>query len=173
LCPIRAFYLCGIAQKNKKECLKALLEVIRKLNKKMLNHDLMLTTSIAYGYFKYEERIEFKGIEKNPIYGNAYVSAFLDSENGNPKIRPGQCRIVRESLPQDLIQFIEGEGIENNKKNDKTLRMIQKRDNDKNHFYFYWMVEESSKIKSFEKEYKDAYTLKYAGMLKALKGEKI
>ncbi len=153
---------------DKKECLKVLLKIIRELNRKMLNHDFMLTTSIAYGHFKYQKRIEFEGIEKNPIYGNAYVSAFLDNEKRKQKIQPGQCCIVRKNFPQDLIQSIEDK--ENN--NDEILRMIRKRDNDNNHFYFHWMREEPSEIKNFEKKYKDSYTLKYAGMLKALKGKR-
>ncbi len=153
---------------DKKECLKGLLKVVKEINKKMLEHDFMLTTSIAYGHFKYQERIEFEGIEKNPVYGNAYISAFLDNENGKPKIQPGQCRIIRKNLPQDLIQLIENR--KNN--NDEILRMIQKRNNDTNHFYFYWMVEEPSEIEKFEKEYNDSYNLKYAGMLKVLKRER-
>ena len=73
---------CGIlfvraCNDNKTESLKALLRVVRELNRKMLDDDFMLTTNIAYGHFKYQERIEFEGIEKNPIYGNAYVSAFF------------------------------------------------------------------------------------------------
>ena len=73
----------------------------------MREHDFMLTTSIAYGKFRYQERIEFEGIEKNPIYGNAYISAFLDNENGKPKIQPGQCRIIKENLPNDITSTIE------------------------------------------------------------------
>jgi len=151
---------------NKTVCLKALLDVVKKLNKKMLNHDFMLTTSIAYGDFRYQERIEFRGIGKNPIYGNAYLSAFLDNENGKPKIQPGQCRIVKENLPLNIIQ-----SIENNTADDGILRMIKKRSNDANHFYFYWMVNNQTEIDNFEKEFNDAYNLKYAGMLKALKRE--
>ena len=49
---------------NKITCLKAILRVVKELNKKMLDDDFMLTTSIAYGHFKYQERIEFEGIEK-------------------------------------------------------------------------------------------------------------
>ena len=150
------------------ECLKTLLKVIKEINKKMLEYDFMLTTSIAYGRFKYQERIEFEGIEKNPIYGNAYVSAFLDNENGKPEIQPGQCRIVKKNLPQHLVQFIERK----TKHGDEIIRMIRRRNKDNNHFYFYWMVKEPSEIEEFEKEYNDSYNLKYAGMLKALKGER-
>ena len=42
---------------------------IKELNKRMLKHDFMLTTSIAYGHFKYQERIEFIGIEKTQYMG--------------------------------------------------------------------------------------------------------
>ena len=150
---------CG----NKIECLKAVLRVVKELNKRMLDDDFMLTTSIAYGHFKYQERIEFEGIEKNPIYGNAYISAFLDNETGKPKIQPGQCRIVKQNLPDELIRSIEYSN------NDEILCMVKKRGNDKDHYYFYWMMETSEEIEQFEKEYTDAYNLKYAGMLKALK----
>lgn len=71
------------------ESLISLLTKIKRINKGMRESDFMLTTSIAYGKFRYQERIEFEGIEKNLIYGNAYVSAFLDNENGKPKIQPG------------------------------------------------------------------------------------
>jgi len=159
---------CGIlfvraCNDNKTESLKALLRVVRELNRKMLDDDFMLTTNIAYGHFKYQERIEFEGIEKNPIYGNAYVSAFFDNETGKPKIQPGQCRIVKQNLPDELIQSIE----DNN--NDEILCMVKKRSNDEGHYYFYWMVETPEEIKQFEKEYTDTYNIKFAGMLKALK----
>ena len=131
----------------------------------MRGNDFMLTTSIAYGKFRYQERIEFEGIEKNPIYGNAYVSAFLDNENGKPKIQPGQCRIVEENLPSDITRSIE------QSQNNDIFRMIRRREGDNKHYYYYWMVNDSHEIERFEQNYKDAYTLKYAGMLEALKGD--
>lgn len=151
---------------NTSESLKSLLMIIKRINERMREKDFMLTTSIAYGKFRYQERIEFKGIEKNPIYGNAYVSAFLDNENGKPEIRPGQCRIVRKNLPDNIIQ-----AIEQNQDND-IFRMIRKRGHNNKHFYYYWMVNNPLEIEIFEQNYKYAYNLKYAGMLKALKGNR-
>lgn len=148
------------------ESLKSLLVIIKRINERMREKDFMLTTSIAYGKFRYQERIEFEGIEKNPIYGNAYVSAFLDNENGKPEIQPGQCRIVRENLPSNITQV-----IEQNHDND-IFRMIRKRGRDNKHFYYYWMVNDPVEIERFEQDYKHAYNLKYAGMLKALKGNR-
>ncbi|MFC1927909.1 hypothetical protein ACFLW7_04970 [Chloroflexota bacterium] len=144
--------------------LMSLLMILKRINEGMRGSDFMLTTSIAYGEFRYQERIEFGGIEKNPIYGNAYVSALLDNENGKPRIQPGQCRIVEKNLPSEIARSIE------QSQNNHIFRMIKRREGDNRHYYYYWMVDHSHEVERFEQNYKDAYTLKYAGMLRALKG---
>ncbi len=149
---------------DKIECLKALLKVVKELNKKMLDHNVMLTTSIAYGRFKYQKRIEFVGIEKNPIYGNAYVSAYYDNEHGDPKIRQGECRIVKKNLPVDVEQGLA------ERRHDEILRMLEEREN---HYYFYWMIDNSNQIEEFKNEYDKAYYSRYKLLLKVLKGERI
>lgn len=149
--------------------LKSLLAVIARISKKMTERDFMLTTSIAYGRFRYQKRIEFPGIGKGPIYGDAYVSALLDNENGNPKTQPGQCRIVRKNLPDEVNNAIKHED------SDQIFRMIRERRGDNKHYYFYWMVNHPGQIKEFEeryKRYRGAYNLKFKGMLEALKGNR-
>jgi hypothetical protein len=141
---------------NQADDLHSILEVIRRINEIMIRNDFMLTTSIAYGNFKYQERIEFEGMEKNLIVGNAYLEAFLDNENGNPKIQPGQCRLIETNL-QDIL-------------NDERFRAVCKRSGNDKHYYYYWMVSTSHEIGRFENEYKDTYNLKYAGMLNVIKG---
>ena len=148
------------------ETLKSLLVIIKRINERMRENDFMLTTSIAYGKFRYQERIEFEGIEKNPIYGNAYVSAFLDNENGKPKIQSGQCRIVEKKLPNDITRTIE------QSQDNEIFRMIRKRQGDNKHYYYYWMVNDPIEIQRVEQHYKDANKLKYSRILKALKGDK-
>jgi hypothetical protein len=138
-----------------------LLSVVKKINEWMLNDDLMLTTSIAYGQFRYQERIEFVGIEKNPIYGNAYVSAYFDNVNGYPKIQPGQCRLVKRGLPSICNEDNINIGQYGN--------FIRERAGDSQHNYFYWNVENPDEIENFEERYKDSYNLKFQGILKALK----
>ncbi|MCB0536559.1 MAG: hypothetical protein KDE33_03435 [Bacteroidetes bacterium] len=156
---IEGFFIsdCGILfarNGTDNDKLKRLLEAIELINKEMLARDYMLTTSIAYGNFNYQGKLEFEGIEKNPIYGNAYVKAFLDNENGNPKIQPGQCRLVKENLPELNIEQID--------------RLIDQGDRSK-HLYFFWNLNNSAEIEDFEREYKNSYNLKFSGMLKALK----
>ena len=136
---------------SKKEKLNCILEVTSRINKELLADDIMLTTSIAYGLFSYHQRIEFNGIQKNPIFGNAYVSAFIDNEKSSPRIQPGQCRIVIENIEEEVFEDI------------ALLKKV------KNHMYHYWMVNNHNEIDAFEREYVDTYQLKYKGMLSALK----
>lgn len=102
---------CAILFVNKQDTqetqLRSLLTVIEELNRQLLAHDIMLTTSIAYGLFSYYQRFEFEGIEKNAVYGNAYISAFLDNESHQPRLQPGECRIVNHELENQLVHNID------------------------------------------------------------------
>ena len=113
----------------------------------------MLTTSIAWGNFSYHNRIEFPGINKQPIYGNAYVSAFLDNETGSPRLQPGQCRIIKQGLPTEVIPFFAQHSLI---------------EGAKSHHHYYWMVEKTEEIQEFKNRYQNSYNLKYAGMLNAI-----
>jgi len=139
---------------NQRQQLEVLLDVVCKLNQQVLHNDIMLTTSIAWGEFSYHNRIEFPGINKQPIYGNAYVSAFLDIEKGVPRIQPEQCRIIKHGIPMEIFS---------------TVTQQAHIENAKAHCYYYWMVKESENITEFKSGYQDSYNLKYAGMLNAIK----
>lgn len=142
---------------NNLQALHKLLKAIEKFNKKMLEKDLMLTTSISYGYFNYEGKFEISGTEKNQIFGDAYVEAFLDNETGKPKIRPGECRILLKRFPNDLILF------QNNRNDEYRLIKI------KNYLYYYWMVNSLDEVDAFNTRYNDSYNLQFRGMVEALK----
>jgi len=148
---------CGILfsrNGNNQTKLLNILDAVKKINKKMIEQNYMLTTSISYGSFDYHGKIEFQGIEKNPIYGGAYVQSFLDNVTGKPKIQPGQCRLVKQNLPHIEIE---------------NIPLLAVRGNDRQHLYYYWHLENPEKIQNFEKNYRDSYFLKYAGMINALK----
>ncbi len=137
--------------------LDGLLTVIEQINRRLLGDRIMTTTSIAYGPFSYHQRIEFEGIEKHPLLGNAYIAAYLDNENGSPRIQPGQCRVLLGSIPDQEPGEREAAG---------TAPRLRPADN--KHKAFYWMVENQNRIEAFEADYGDAYKLKYEGMLDAL-----
>jgi len=142
------------------ETLQLLLEVIRDLNVRLLRDSIMLTTSIAYGEFSYKDKFEFPGIRKDALYGNAYLDAFLDNTANNPRIQPGQCRILSASELGGLKDFrLTGHGLRARK-----LRPVGKR-----HFYYDWPVSHGGNIDDFLADYCDTYTLKYTGMLEVLR----
>lgn len=143
--------------------LSTLLTVIKEINKDLAMQDFMLTSSIAYGAFKYKSKIEFTGIEKNPIYGNAYLSSVIDTEETTPKIEPTQCRVVKKNLPFTLDE------LRVNEQNNPEVALLREKAYDRKHYYYYWMVNKPFEIEPFEKMFADSYQMKYAGMLKAAK----
>ena len=106
----------------------------------------MLSTSIAYGNFTYEPRVEFQGIAKHLIFGDAYLNAFLDNEAGKPKLEPGFCRIVVPSLPEEASRRLSSSAF-------LTRRLRKEKDEN---LYFYWMVQSAREIETFRKRYKKA-----------------
>lgn len=144
--------------------LEILLKVIKEINLKMLKKDIMITTSIAFGPFRYEERRVFDGIVKAPIYGNGYLNAFLDHDYGKPKIQPGQVRIIKKNLPEDVVTLFDNINNQSN-----IFNFVKKKSGDNQHYFYYWNLDDPSKIKTFEKEYSDTYNLKFGGMLRVLK----
>lgn len=145
--------------------LSLLLDKVKDLNKKLIRSEekIMLTTSIAYGNFRYEQRIEFNPIEKNHFFGDAYIDAFSDNEYNNKKLNPGQCRLLIKHLPGRLKTYLE------NPENSgsipyKNLKLLRKKGN---FYYFYWMLKNSDDIPVFEKDYNEAYNSRYV-LLKEL-----
>jgi hypothetical protein len=130
--------------------LQAILSTVKSLNENMLQHDVMLTTSIAYGDFFYQNRMEISGSGKNFIYGEAYVKAYFDNENGKPKIQPGECRLLKSG---HLINP------------DNNLLLLDKG----KYLYYYWNVQNPEDIGEFRELYNNSYKRKYTGMLEALK----
>ncbi len=145
--------------------LRMLLEVVRELNRAMLNKNIMLTTSLAFGEFIYRNRIEIgSSVRKSPVYGYAYLEAYLDHERGKPKIKPGQCRILKKNLPESVREVLRERNIE-------IFQFVKQRRGDRNHYYFYWNCQDPAEINIFERNYSDAEKLVYERYLKALKGE--
>ncbi len=164
---------CGILFVNKdhkdndegldlnRESLNLLLEVVKDINFAMIKYNVMLTSSIAYGSLKCTEKLEFQGISKNPFYGDAYLNAFMDNESSQKKIYPGQCRIVEDTLPINIITKESKSYYEHF----KFLKMSK----DRKHYYFYWMLNNKSKMTSFDKYYSKIESEKYDRLANLIK----
>jgi hypothetical protein len=85
--------------------LDSLCRVVQQIHQRTFEQAIQLTTSIAWGQFDYEERIQFPGITKNLFHGSAYMDASADNENGSPKLYPSECRLRRTGLPPDVDDF--------------------------------------------------------------------
>ena len=87
---------CSVCWIDRPDCtagLSMLLEKLKSLHQRMLP-DHLIRTTIAYGHFKYEGRLEMPQIQKNMIIGGAYLDAYAN----NDKIEHGSIVIVK--LPE-------------------------------------------------------------------------
>jgi len=140
-----------------------LLSSLEEIHKSMLLKRYLINSSVSYGYVRFTKKIETSGISKNPIYGKAYVSAYRDNESGHPKINPGECRILIDSLPKDIKNFLENEN-----ENIFKINRISKKANDKNHLYFYWMLDDLELSVEFDTKYKRIYESRYDSIIDLL-----
>ena len=127
-----------------------LLETLREISCKLVKKNILITASISYGEFSYDQRLEFKGIGKNPIYGKAYLNAYLDNEKGDPKIKPGQIRILKENLPENIKRKLE------NGNSDATYPVLKE---EEKYYYYYWMLKSANQINDFDNKYCKVFCL--------------
>ena len=130
---------CAVFWIDKQDCkneLSVLLDKVKQLHQKMLP-DYLLRTTIAYGHFKYQQRIEMPTIRKNMIIGGAYLDAFMK----NDKIEHGAIVIVELPSKMEMKDIIN---------DDYVTKKIQGK------FYeYFWMLNNKSEIKEFVKRRKE------------------
>jgi hypothetical protein len=131
------------AEHDKIAGLRSILSFIQKVNLKLIvDASLMTTSVIDYGRFKYDDRVEFEGIGKDYFVGQPYIDAYLNNENGKPRIQPGQCRLLKDNLSKNYYYFywmLSGLG--------RNFEILHR----------------------FKQDYADTYQLKYRGMISVLK----
>lgn len=147
---------------SKVDELQALLSLVKDINRLMARSGFMLMTSIAYGFFKYEDRIDLEMIKQNAVEGGAYVKTYVDNEADLPKIQPGQCRIIREGLPQEVADAIAGG------KGNGELSLTRKYKS-RNHYYYWWMARGPLEITSAEHMYDNMEDVMYWGLMEKIR----
>lgn len=134
-----------------KDNLPLLLDFLKDLHIMMIESEYLITTTIAYGQFSYQQRIEITGLGKDMLYGDAYLKAYLN----NNKAPEGSIVIVCEQAEKDDI-------LQASQRYKHLIKDIQKRISG---LRFYWPVKSPDEILSFEEEYHNTYNLKYKGMI--------
>ena len=161
---------CGILfvnnlndKSNLEQDLTSLLQMIKSINRRMLDEDFMLVSSIAFGKFKYQNRFEIQNIEKNDICGDAYVDVVTDIEGNYRKIESGECRLIAKRLPPGIKKIIE-------KQSGDMFNLVKKKNTNRDYYYYYyWMCETENDIKRINRDYHKSTDAKYDIILKSLK----
>lgn len=137
------------------EELPTILIFLKELHFEMIKSDYLITSSVAFGTFSYQERIELTGLDKNMLYGDAYLKAYLN----NAKCPEGSIVIICEGNEKDNILQSSGTYREFLKDNRRGVRGLQ----------FFWALSSVTDIDNFEEAYQDTYRLKYQGMISVYK----
>jgi hypothetical protein len=142
--------------------IQTVLGFIRQINRNLISKEsglsIMTTCSVDYGKFKYEDRLEFEGIDKEFLLGKPYISAYLDNEK--LKRYPGKCRILTDlsTLNADRDEY------------DSLCQFLSERR--RGYRYFYWMINNRDSMKDFDREYWNAFRIggsqKYAAISEVL-----
>jgi hypothetical protein len=112
------------------------------------NHPFLTVCSVAYGDFTFYNWRERDRLSKNCLKGDAYLKAYLDTENEVDKLKPGQCRIIKKGLTIDLTT---------------TNFALRKK---KEYFYYYWRLSDTKNIKSFDNRYEEIYDKLYSDLIR-------
>lgn len=146
-------------QRDRIRGLRSILEFVRRVNSILIapkdGPQMMTTCSIDYGKFKYEDRMRASNIREVFFVGQPYVNAFLDNEFEEPKILPGQCRLLRGNM----------DPIEDSRNQAPFSLLVPE---SKKYYYYYWMVHSPDNIKRFKKEFDYVCQDVYRGLKKLI-----
>jgi hypothetical protein len=74
------------------QTLEQLLSRLNSLHKKMISEDYLIKTTISYGHFRYQNRLEMPRIRKDMIIGGAYLDVYAK----NDKVNAGSIVLLTE-----------------------------------------------------------------------------
>ena len=139
---------------NQQDNLDTLLSSLKKLNREMIGKNYLLRTTIAYGHFKYQQRLEIPGISKNMFVGSAYLDAYAN----NDKAIEGSIAIA--SWPK---------GKKRNGYSQQFQKFVRK-GKDLDFWEYFWSVDDASEIKRLIAEREKAYKLTFEKLKEIYQG---
>jgi len=77
--------------------LQSVVDFVGALHKKMIHKRYLMRTTIAYGQFEFQDRIQLANLSKQMIWGGAYLAAYLV----NDKVSPGSIVFLNEQNASD------------------------------------------------------------------------
>ena len=136
----------------------SLLACVKKIACRMIQIDVAIKGSIAYGPLNYQKRYNGPRVVKAMLLGKAYIEAYSDVENGKPKLKIGQIRLNPKSKIKKLL--------ERSQENSSELSLLKSGNGG---YYFYWMLESMEEHDNFSEEYKNKYDKMYDPIIFVLK----
>jgi hypothetical protein len=89
------FWVHGVDRGGRtRQMLAGLLERLKRLHRQMVDGRYLVRTTVAYGHFRYQRRLEIPRLRKDMIVGGAYLDAYA----ANDRVRKGAIFVLR---PQD------------------------------------------------------------------------
>ncbi len=124
---------CVISWAEDKQ-LNSIIDFVDSLHRKMIHKRYLMRTTIAYGQFEFQERIQLKNLSKQMIWGGAYLAAYL----GNEKVEVGG------------IGLLDGEHVPNTEASLRDWRWKKRsRKNETLHEY-YWAANSRDDIRQID-----------------------
>lgn len=74
--------------------LREIVQFAENLHRELARERYLMTTTISYGDFRYEDRIQLSNLQKSLLMGGAYVDAFLK----NAKSKVGRILLLNEGM---------------------------------------------------------------------------
>ncbi len=136
--------------------LDTLLKYAKKLHSHMLERDYLMRTTIACGQFQYQERINLDNLQKDMMYGGAYLEAYRK----NDKAEPGSIVILNDDALADPTRFAPAHAS----------LMMRMRANNRGDWEFFWSVRDETEIEDLKRNRTDSYQARFAALVRAYKG---
>jgi hypothetical protein len=120
---------CVISWAENKQ-LNSIIDFVDSLHRKMIHKLYLMRTTIAYGQFEFQERIQLKNLSKRMIWGGAYLDAYL----GNQKVKVGG------------IGLLDGENIPNTEASLHAWRWKKRSGKNETLHEYYWAANNPNEI---------------------------
>lgn len=141
-----------------------ILKAVKDINHRVLmdslmkKKNIMLKSSVAFGEFEYIETRKHELIQKEMIFGDAYIRAY---EDNSLKLDPGLCRIVIDKKFPDSIKT----KIDQDRDSSFRISLIMKK---QSKYYYFWNCHSRNEIEDFWTEYLNSKNEVFKKMYAAL-----
>ncbi len=131
--------------------LECLLTHVKTLHMRMVEEKYLVSTTVAYGHFRYQQRLEIPRLRKDMIVGGAYLDAYA----ANDKVREGTIVILKPADAPDAAQCA-----------GRFSKMIKPYERSRNQREFFWWLDSPDRIQEAKQAVKQAADSRFRELLR-------